>query len=88
MVRGTVHDHLNVKAAKSYVPYQDLENRRMILGFLDEPARWKDHLRRYTFSLTTQMIFGFRCTSIDDPKMHQLFDVCIDFITNLIGSDI
>jgi hypothetical protein len=75
MIRKTVHQHLNIKAARSYIPYQDLENRKMMVDFLEKPDRWQDHLRRYTNSLTTQMVYGFRTTSTDDPKMHQLFDV-------------
>lgn len=47
----------------------------MLVGFLDEANRWEDHIRRYTNALTAQMVFGFRTTSIDDPKMHRLFDV-------------
>ncbi|KAH7128216.1 cytochrome P450 [Dendryphion nanum] len=74
MIRRTVHNHLNIRAAKSYIPYQDLENRQMLVGFLDKPERWDAHLRRYTNSLTTQMIFGFRTTDIDDKKLHQLYD--------------
>ncbi|KAF2195125.1 cytochrome P450 [Zopfia rhizophila CBS 207.26] len=74
MIRRTVHNQLNIRAAKSYIPYQDLENRQMLLGFLERPERWQDHLRRYTNSLTTQMVFGFRTTDLDDPKLHQLFN--------------
>jgi hypothetical protein len=51
----------------------------MLLGVLDTPDRWDAHLRRFTNSLTTQMVFGFRTTDIDDPKMHQLFDGFADF---------
>ncbi|KAK7755682.1 hypothetical protein SLS62_002293 [Diatrype stigma] len=73
MIRKVVHNSLNIKAARSYVPYQDLENKAMLVGFLDEPARFTDHIRRYTNSLTTQMIFGFRTISVDDPKLKQLY---------------
>ncbi|KAI1081433.1 cytochrome P450 [Whalleya microplaca] len=73
MIRRIVHNNLNIKAARTYVPYQDLENKAMLLGFLESPTQFIDHLRRYTNSLTTQMIFGFRTTSIDDPKLKQLF---------------
>ena len=45
----------------------------MLVGFLDQPSLFVDHIRRYTNSLTTQMVFGFRTTSIDDPKLKQLF---------------
>jgi hypothetical protein len=34
-----------------------------------------DECVRYTNSLTTQMMFGFRTTSIEDPKLVQLFHV-------------
>ncbi|CAO2652685.1 Nn.00g020960.m01.CDS01 [Neocucurbitaria sp. VM-36] len=73
MIRKIVHNNLNIKAAKTYVPYQDLENKAMLVGFVEQPDLFVDHIRRYTNSLTTQMVFGFRTTSIDDPKLKQLF---------------
>jgi cytochrome P450 len=75
MVRKVVHNNLNIKAARTYVPYQDLENKAMLMGLLEKPDLFADHIRRYTNSLTTQMIFGFRTTSINDPKLKQLFHV-------------
>ncbi|KAF1845289.1 cytochrome P450 [Cucurbitaria berberidis CBS 394.84] len=74
MIRKIVHNNLNIKAARTYVPYQDLENKAMLVGFLETPDLFIEHIRRYTNSLTTQMIFGFRTTSIHDPKLKQLFD--------------
>lgn len=47
----------------------------MLVGLLDKPGLFVDHVRRYTNSLTTQMIFGFRTTSLDDPKLKQLYSV-------------
>ena len=75
MVCKIVHNNLNIKAARTYVPYQDLENKNMLIGFLEKPDLFADHIRRYTNSLTTQMIFGFRTTRIHDPKLKQLFHV-------------
>jgi hypothetical protein len=77
MIRKVVHNNLNIKAARSYVPYQELENKAMLVGMLETPNLFIDHIRRYTNSLTTQMIFGFRTTSIDDPKLKQLYDVWV-----------
>lgn len=77
MVRGIVHNTLNIKAARAYVPYQDLENKAMLLGFLEQPSRFFNHIRRYTNSISTQMIFGFRTLDIDDPKLDQLIHVCL-----------
>lgn len=76
MIHKMIHNILNIKAAASYVPYQDLENKFMLLGLLDEPVEFANHIRRYTNSLTTQMVFGFRTLSINDPKLQQLFVVC------------
>lgn len=76
MIRKIVHNNLNIKASRTYVPYQELENKAMLVGILEKPDLFTDHIRRYTNSLTTQMIFGFRTTTIDDPKLKQLFSVC------------
>jgi hypothetical protein len=69
---------LNIKAAITYVPYQDLENKVMLQGFLDDPEDFLNHLRRYTFSLSTQIIFGYRAPSTQDPNLQQLFWVSVN----------
>jgi len=73
MIRKIVHTSLNIVAAKSYTPYQDLENKAMLADLLETPNMFIDHIRRYSNSLTTQLVFGFRTTSIHDPKFKQLF---------------
>ena len=73
MVRKMMHYILNVNAAKGYVPYQDLENKQMLCGILEQPQHFVSHIRRYTTSVTTQMVFGFRTTSIHDEKLEQLY---------------
>lgn len=56
--------------------YQDLENKSMLVGFLETPQLFIDHLRRYTSSLTTQMTFGFRVTDAGDRDVQKMFYVC------------
>ena len=75
MVRKLAHRILKIETVRTYVPYQDLENRAMLVGMLDDPSNFMDHLRRYTASLTTQMTFGFRTTSIQDLNFKEAFDV-------------
>ena len=75
MARKAAHRVLNITAARTYVPYQDLENKAMLVGFLDSPGDFIEHIRRYTASLTTQMTFGFRTTSIQNPDFKEAFDV-------------
>ncbi|UPX18677.1 uncharacterized protein EKO05_0008969 [Ascochyta rabiei] len=73
LLRKIIHNSLNIKVARTYVPYQDLESKTMLMGFLEKPDLFSHHIRRYTNSLTAQMILGFRTTSINDPKLIQLY---------------
>lgn len=66
---------LKIETARTYVPYHDLENKAMLLDMLEDPDNFIDHLCRYTASLTTQITFGFRITSIQDPKFKEDFDL-------------
>ncbi|KAL8764749.1 MAG: hypothetical protein Q9194_006865 [Teloschistes cf. exilis] len=71
--RKMIHGLLNVAAAQSYVPYQDLENKQMLHEFLQQPSLFLDSIRRYSNSLTTSIVFGWRTTQYDDPRLVQLF---------------
>lgn len=68
-LRRCVHSILNIRAARTYVPYQDVENRLMMVSLLDSPELFVNHIRRYTDSLTTQMVFGYRTSRADDPRV-------------------
>ena len=46
----------------------------MVVALLDEPNLVFDHIRRYTNSLSTQIIYGFRTARIDDPKLLLLYE--------------
>lgn len=69
-----MHAVLHINASKGYVPYQDLESKQMLCGFLDEPHLFSDHIRRFTNSLTTQMVFGFRTIDIHDENLLRLYE--------------
>ncbi|KAF6825843.1 cytochrome p450 [Colletotrichum plurivorum] len=85
MIRKIFHQVLHINAAKGYVPYQDLESKQMLAGFLDEPHYFVQHLRRFTNSLTTQMVFGFRTASIHDEKLKKLYH-CVEKWSEVVGS--
>ncbi|KAK1996954.1 cytochrome P450 [Colletotrichum falcatum] len=85
MIRKIFHQALHISAAKAYVPYQDLESKQMLTGFLDEPHHFAGHIRRYTNSLTTQMVFGFRTASIHDEKLKKLYH-CTERWSEVVGS--
>lgn len=84
-----MHAPLNINVAKSYVPYQDLENKQMLTGFLDQPGDFIAHIRRYTNSLSTQMFFGFRTVRNDDPRLAELYyhvDMWSQVVTSLMSN--
>lgn len=68
-----------MSAAKSYVPYQVLENKQMLHEMLTQPDRFLHHIRRYSNALTTSMVFGWRTPTYEDEKMKQLFDGFSEF---------
>ena len=53
-----IHNLLNVSTARSYVPYQLLENKQMLHDMLQQPDGFLEHVRRYSNALTTSMVFG------------------------------
>lgn len=75
MIHRMIHKALNITVAATYLPYQDLENKVLLTNLLDTPDDLLPHIRRASYSLSTQMIFGFRCISNQDPKLLQLFHV-------------
>ncbi|KAJ5659297.1 cytochrome P450 oxidoreductase [Penicillium longicatenatum] len=74
MIHRTIHSFLNIKAAVSYVPYQELESTFLLGDLLDTPNDLLHHIRRFTHSLSTQMIYGYRCVNKNDPNLRQLFE--------------
>lgn len=73
MIHKVIHNILNIKAAVTYVPYQDLENKLLLVDLIGSPDHFLSHIRRFTFSLSTQIIFGFRCPDMKDSRLQQLF---------------
>ncbi|KUI60217.1 Fumitremorgin C synthase [Cytospora mali] len=73
MMRRCIHSILNIRTAKSYVPYQDLENKQMLAELLEQPDAFINHLQRYADSLTTQMVFGFRTVDKDEEHLKEMF---------------
>lgn len=91
MMRRCIHSILNVRSAKSYIPYQELENKQMLAELLTQPDAFIDHIQRYTDSLTTQMVFGYRSVSKDEEHVKEMFqnfstfnEVCSSNTTGLL----
>lgn len=68
-----IHSALNLKGAKTYVPYQVFESEQMLHDLLIQPDDFLDHLRRYTYAVTAQVTYGFRASAIDDENLQKLY---------------
>ncbi|KAI5240963.1 cytochrome P450 [Aureobasidium subglaciale] len=77
--RKLCHALLNVSVAKTYVPYQMLENKQMLHEMLVAPHRCLQNIRRYSNALTTTMVFGWRTPTYEDDNMKQLFEGFSEF---------
>ncbi|KAG9603021.1 putative cytochrome P450, partial [Aureobasidium melanogenum] len=78
--RKMCHALLNVNVARTYVPYQLLENKQMLYEMLVSPDRCLQNIRRYSNALTTTMIFGWRTPTYEDDAMKQLYEGFSEFV--------
>lgn len=84
-VRRCIHSMINIRVANSFTPYQDLENKQMLADLIDSPQDFVGHIRRYTDSVTTQMIFGYRAVHKDEAHIKEFFDSVQEF-SNIASS--
>jgi hypothetical protein len=54
-------------------PSQDLESHRYLYDLLTEPAKFWNHVKRYSNSVIMYATYGRRVTSIDDPVLKDIY---------------
>ncbi|KAI0468450.1 cytochrome P450 [Xylaria cf. heliscus] len=74
MFRKLGHQLLNTHASKAYVPYQLLESKQLLYEMLHQPEMFFESFRRYSNSLSTHIIYGWRTINHDDPRLLQVFE--------------
>ncbi|KAI0096931.1 cytochrome P450 [Nemania sp. FL0031] len=79
MFRKLGHQLLNARASKVYVPYQLLESKQLLYELLHQPDMFFESFRRYSNSLSTHIIYGWRTTKHDDPRLLQVFEGFYNF---------
>ncbi|KAI0154793.1 cytochrome P450 [Xylariaceae sp. FL1272] len=75
------HQSMNSWASKKYIPYQMEENDQMMHEILHSPKTFFESFRRYSNSLSTHMIYGWRTRKHDDPRLLQVYDQFFRFGT-------
>ncbi|KAI1121293.1 cytochrome P450 [Nemania abortiva] len=79
MFRKLGHQLLNARASKMYIPYQLLESKQLLYELLRQPEMFFESFRRYSNSLSTHIIYGWRTTAHDDPRLLQVFEGFYNF---------
>ncbi|KAI1326322.1 cytochrome P450 [Xylariaceae sp. FL0255] len=74
MFRRIGHQLLNARASQVYVPYQILESKQLLHELLNKPEKFFGSFRRYSNSLSTNIIYGWRTVRQDDPRLLQVFE--------------
>ncbi|KAH7379484.1 putative cytochrome P450 [Pyrenochaeta sp. MPI-SDFR-AT-0127] len=76
--RKVAHNALNIKKSGVYTPYQEVENRQLLFDIMQDSTDLFGHFRRFASSLTTNIVFGFRWKTFDDPRLREFFDIVDD----------
>ncbi|OQU99353.1 hypothetical protein CLAIMM_04992 [Cladophialophora immunda] len=83
--RKMYHKLLSISLTRSYMPYIELENKKMNYDILMNPDHFLRHTKRYTNSLTMMMTYGRRTPHYDDPEMMEYLQI-LEMTTTIIQS--
>ncbi|GAO50649.1 cytochrome P450 [Saitoella complicata NRRL Y-17804] len=82
--RKLAHNQLTDVKATSYQSIQLLESAVLLRDFLSDPENFRQHLRRYTFSVIMQIVYGVRIEDWQHWALQESFAVNHDFIQLLV----
>lgn len=57
----------------------------MLHDLLEQPDEYKNYIRRYTYSVTSQVTFRFQAHRINDENLQQLY-YCFQFFSDAMAS--
>lgn len=72
--RKMYHLRLNVKTANTYLPYQHFESLQLMNDLLEHPGNWVAHLQRYTASIASTVLYGWRTPKTDTGYIKDLIE--------------
>ncbi|KAH3913791.1 hypothetical protein HBH56_094320 [Parastagonospora nodorum] len=79
-IRKLFHNTLHVNKSAEYVPYQELENKQLLYDILNDPTDLLTHFRRYSSSLVTSVVYGFRWPTFQDKQLQVLFENLDEYV--------
>ncbi|KAK9378457.1 putative cytochrome P450 oxidoreductase [Kockiozyma suomiensis] len=60
---------------EKHAPMQEAETRCLLVGLLDDPDHFAEHIKRTTASVASIITYGQRAPTIDHPYATQVFDI-------------
>lgn len=57
-IRKVYHNAFHMNKSAEYVQHQELENKQMLYDIMQNPDDLMEHLRRYSSSLITSIVYG------------------------------
>ncbi|RMJ08348.1 hypothetical protein CDV36_012048 [Fusarium kuroshium] len=72
--RKMYHVRLNVKSADRYLPYQAFDSLQLINDLAVRPEGWVQHVQRYTASISTALLYGWRTPATDTGYVKDLLE--------------
>ncbi|KAM5353164.1 hypothetical protein ACJZ2D_016944 [Fusarium nematophilum] len=70
--RKLYHRLLTAQVAKTYLPYLELESKKMLFDLGTNPDDFLYHIKRYTNSMAMMMTYGRRVPEVDNPTMREI----------------
>ncbi|OAG38748.1 hypothetical protein AYO21_07101 [Fonsecaea monophora] len=70
--RKLYHRLLTAAAAKTYLPYLELESKKMLYDLSTKPDGFLYHIKRYTNSMAMMVTYGRRVPEYDNPTMREI----------------
>ncbi|OAL50319.1 putative cytochrome P450 [Pyrenochaeta sp. DS3sAY3a] len=71
-MRKMYHVRLNISVTNTYIPYQTLDSLQLLNDMVDSPEKFSNHLQRYTTSIASTVLYGWRTPSIDTGYVKDL----------------
>ncbi|KAF5026974.1 hypothetical protein F66182_1004 [Fusarium sp. NRRL 66182] len=72
--RKMYHVRLNVKSADRYLPYQEFDSLQLINDLAVNPKSWVHHVQRYTASVSTALLYGWRTPTTNTGYVKDLLE--------------
>ncbi|KAH8886614.1 putative cytochrome P450 [Thozetella sp. PMI_491] len=72
--RKMYHVRLNVTSANTYLPYQHFDSLQLLNDLATNPTSWVQHIQRYTASISTGVLYGWRTPTTNAGYVRDLLE--------------